>query len=128
MLFGEHSVLIGSEALAFPFRKYYMKWINSESEQHPERLRKYVAYLAEHCNDFLDIDQLNLWTKDHTIEANIPIGYGLGSSGALTAAIYDLFVKNKDDQRDITKKLGLMESFFHGQSSGSRFDFRRSRR
>ena len=95
-----------------------MRWVSDENDQHPEWLQQYVAYLADHCKDFLDIEKLNHWTSNHTIEANIPIGYGLGSSGALTAAIFDLFARNKEGQNDVTERLGLMESFFHGQSSG----------
>ncbi len=56
--------------------------------------------------------------------SNIPQGYGVGSSGALVAAIYDKYAKNKlkgclKKHIIILKKIfSQMESFFHGKSSG----------
>jgi len=47
------------------------------------------------------------------------MGYGLGSSGALIASLYDAYhttsIQNLNDLKLI---LARMESFFHGQSSG----------
>ena len=63
-------------------------------------------------------------TKGLAFESDIPHGYGLGSSGALCAAIYDTFARDtitpNDTQRYLELKalLGKMESFFHGSSSG----------
>ena len=60
-------------------------------------------------------------------ESSIPIGYGIGSSGALVAALYEKyctekvsFVNNLDNKKNIILKniFSLMESFFHGESSG----------
>jgi mevalonate kinase len=58
-------------------------------------------------------------------ESNIPIGYGIGSSGALTAAVYEKYVR-KPDKTDVSQKymietrqdMAYLESFFHGNSSG----------
>ena len=60
-------------------------------------------------------------------DSSIPQGYGVGSSGALVAAIYDKYADDKitvleNLTRDKLLKLkavfSLMESFFHGKSSG----------
>ncbi|MCB0472204.1 MAG: mevalonate kinase, partial [Flavobacteriaceae bacterium] len=60
-------------------------------------------------------------------DSSIPQGYGVGSSGALVAAIYDKYADDKitvleNLTRDKLLKLksifGVMESFFHGKSSG----------
>src|SRR5690606_32073883 len=60
-------------------------------------------------------------------DSSIPQGYGVGSSGALVAAIYDKYADDKitvleNLTRDKLLKLkeifGAMESFFHGKSSG----------
>ena len=60
-------------------------------------------------------------------DSSIPQGYGVGSSGALVAAIYDKYVDDKITvleslTREKLLKLkaifSLMESFFHGKSSG----------
>ena len=60
-------------------------------------------------------------------DSSIPQGYGVGSSGALVAAIYDKYASDKitvleNLTRDKLLKLksifSMMESFFHGKSSG----------
>lgn len=52
-------------------------------------------------------------------ESDIPPGYGLGSSGALCAAVYDRYVQPKTtDLSRLKQVFAEMESFFHGQSSG----------
>src|SRR5690625_6608275 len=57
----------------------------------------------------------------------IPQGYGVGSSGALVAAIYERYALNKIEiEQEISKEIiselkevfSKMESFFHGTSSG----------
>ena len=118
LLFGEHTVLKGSSSLAIPLDQYGMRWIDKVGA-HPDWLPAYITYLKEHCSSFLNLPFLMKWIDHKTIEANIPIGYGLGSSGALTAAIYD--VAHIDDHlplAELQRRLGLMESFFHGKSSG----------
>ncbi len=56
--------------------------------------------------------------------SNIPQGYGIGSSGALVAAIYHKYAKNKlkdhlqKNMITLKKTFSHMESFFHGKSSG----------
>jgi mevalonate kinase len=60
-------------------------------------------------------------------DSSIPQGYGVGSSGALVAAIYDQYADNKITVlENLTREKLLrlksifskMESFFHGKSSG----------
>ena len=60
-------------------------------------------------------------------DSSIPQGYGVGSSGALVAAIYDKYAHNKITVlENLTREKLLilktvfseMESFFHGKSSG----------
>jgi mevalonate kinase len=60
-------------------------------------------------------------------DSSIPQGYGVGSSGALVAAIYDKYAKDKITVlENLTREKLLrlktifseMESFFHGKSSG----------
>ena len=53
------------------------------------------------------------------LASNVPSGYGLGSSGTLVAAVYDRYAVQKSDDYLQQKSLfGLMESHFHGSSSG----------
>ena len=60
-------------------------------------------------------------------DSSIPQGYGVGSSGALVAAIYDRYAKDKitvlenltrDKLMTLKKAFATMESYFHGNSSG----------
>src|SRR5699024_7724287 len=52
---------------------------------------------------------------------DIPIGYGLGSSGAITAAVYDhICVSGKEKTPEsVREELALMENYYHGASSGT---------
>jgi mevalonate kinase len=119
ILFGEYSVLIGSSALATPALGFKANWIQEtkEVEINPS--------LIEYLNDFsragLDINSLKQAFKDGwRVQSNIPQGYGMGSSGAFIAAIYDKFVSKNPSLSisDLKTLLGRMESFFHGNSSG----------
>ena len=59
-------------------------------------------------------------------ESSIPEGYGLGSSGALVAALYHRYAKNgqvssrsstsKTDIPQLKSDLAILESWFHGTS------------
>ena len=58
---------------------------------------------------------------------HIPQGYGVGSSGALVAAIYDKYAQDKitvlenltrEKLLNLKSIFSEMESFFHGKSSG----------
>ena len=60
-------------------------------------------------------------------DSSIPQGFGVGSSGALVAAIYDRYCLNKmASEKELTNKsflklkkiFGEMEAYFHGKSSG----------
>jgi len=67
-----------------------------------------------------DLEKLDLAIQGSwSFQSSIPFGYGLGSSGALTAAAYDYFFKKIDlDHLKLKDTLSEMESFFHGKSSG----------
>jgi mevalonate kinase len=60
-------------------------------------------------------------------DSSIPQGYGVGSSGALVAAIYDKYANNtitvlenltREKLLQLKNIFSQMESFFHGKSSG----------
>jgi mevalonate kinase len=59
-------------------------------------------------------------------DSNIPQGYGVGSSGALVAAIFAKYsihkllpeTISKDQLKELKKVFGILESYFHGKSSG----------
>jgi mevalonate kinase len=126
LLFGEYTVTTGGDALAIPLETFSGHWSVSSSSKHPDPvLLRLAAYLDNlECapglifegNKFREV--LN---SGYYFHSDIPYGYGLGSSGALTAAIFDCFYSGASALSvvDLKKQLAMMESFFHGTSSGT---------
>jgi mevalonate kinase len=96
-------------------------------------LQRFATYLEQLQKDQpnlvkFDIEKLKSDIADGMyFDSSIPQGYGVGSSGALVAAIYDQYADDKitvleNLTREKLLKLktifGQMESFFHGKSSG----------
>lgn len=108
-----------------PFSRYSGRWIFDKSHKSREQIAQLKQYLLTIYRtgeiDNFDFDELErLTSKGLAFESNIPQGYGVGSSGSVTAAIYDLFYK-RSDQVSVTElksTLGLIESCYHGESSG----------
>lgn len=126
LLFGEYSLIKGSKALSMPFDKYYGQLVfdeNSDSKSNHYSVKylvEYLEYLKSIDNGLLDLNTLE---KDINsglkFEINIPISYGLGSSGAIVASIYDAYTKEKESDTGKLKQIfSMMESFYHGKSSG----------
>ena len=120
LLFGEHVLLVGAPALAVPMNSFggYWSWATTATGQPSQRsLRDFAAYLktqggfAPQFSQDLD--------KGLYFQSNIPEGYGLGSSGALCAAVYDRYALEKTHDLTALKAIfAKMECFFHGNSSG----------
>jgi len=131
LLFGEHTIVKGSRALATPYPRYVSKWSFEDSEKRQkstDSLSVFCDYLADK-NDLLCQLSTALFSKELKqgiwLDSNIPTGYGLGSSGSVCAAVYDRYGVNKVDKKN-TKALSKlkaafaqMESHFHGASSGT---------
>ena len=127
ILFGEYSMIFGSEALLIPYYSAFGEWssvINRPSERGFESnasIRKFYDYLREH-EDFriLDLRRFDMELNAGLFfDSTIPLGYGVGSSGALVAAIYDRYkLIEINDIPKLKDFLAKMESFFHGSSSG----------
>lgn len=131
LLFGEYGIIENSKGLTIPYNFYQgaLKFEPSEmAADSNAHLRKYATYLAENFASEFDVEAFNQDVENGMyFDSNIPQGYGVGSSGALVAAIYNKYAINKIDINDnLTKDkiaelkatFGLMESFFHGKSSG----------
>ncbi len=125
LFFGEYGILYGAKAFAMPYKKYSGKFIMGDNVDN--RLLEFYFHIKKvnHSLHFkLDLEMLyDQIQKGLTFKSNIPFGYGLGSSGALTAAIYDVFNKSKvsginHKLLEIKSDLAQIEAFFHGQSSG----------
>jgi mevalonate kinase len=124
LLFGEYTVLNGSQALAIPLDLWSGTWKQfgrtTLAEDSP--LYAYVSWLQSH--DLISAASAAHMLSDAeegwTYEANIPVGYGLGSSGAFVAALYDRYItkENSATPASALSMLAKMESYFHGSSSG----------
>ncbi len=136
LLFGEYGIIKDSKGLAIPYNSYQgaLKLSNELSDDaiaSNKNLRKFYNHLSElearNLADFR-LDELKRDIDNGMyFDSSIPQGYGVGSSGALVAAVYDKYADNKitvleNLTRDKLLKLkeifSLMESFFHGKSSG----------
>ena len=135
LLFGEYGIIEDSQGLTLPYSFYKgtLKFsdLSSEFERKSNlSLKKYSDYLMN-----IELDEkfkLNIadFQKDIAgglfFDSNIPQGYGVGSSGALVAAIFEKysFIKytpesiSKSELKELKKVFGILESYFHGKSSG----------
>ncbi len=135
LLFGEYGIIKDSKGLSIPYNFYNgaLKKDNNlskEAKASNESLKRFADYLSNINKDLVtfDIDALNQdIAQGMFFDSSIPQGYGVGSSGALVAAIYDKYADEKitvleNLTRDKLLKLKAifseMESFFHGKSSG----------
>ncbi|SDR96482.1 mevalonate kinase [Gillisia sp. Hel1_33_143] len=138
LLFGEYGIIKDSKGLSIPYNFYNgaLKVDENPSEvaiKSNESLKRFADYLAELEVTDPELVHFDMKTLNEDIQkgmyfdSSIPQGYGVGSSGALVAAIYDEYATDKitvleNLTRDKLLKLksifGAMESFFHGKSSG----------
>ena len=138
LLFGEYGIIKDSRGLSIPYNFYNgaLKIDESLTKAHREsnqNLERFSIYLENLQTDnaklvSFDIEKLKKdIEKGLYFDSSIPQGYGVGSSGALVAAIYDKYASDKitvleNLTREKLLKLktifSRMESFFHGKSSG----------
>lgn len=121
LLFGEYTVLSGSQALAVPLHQWSGGWI-MDNQLDLHALPEYYDWLGQ--AGIISEITLHLMREDMErgwrYKSDIPIGYGVGSSGALVAALYDRYVVSKEEEA-VANAAGIMakmESYFHGSSSG----------
>ena len=123
LLFGEYTILNGSKAIAIPFERFFGQWKLSGDENASEslaHLKSYLECLEDRMVDHIDFDSWNLLNRDKLFfDSNIPMGYGAGSSGSVTAAVFDQFYTGKEQMslEKLRANLALIESCFHGASS-----------
>ena len=135
LLFGEYGIIKDSKGLAIPYNSYKgaLKLDNNSSEQAKEsnkKLKEYFNYISSINSNLVSFDLKKLEediANGLYFDSTIPQGYGVGSSGALVASIYDRYADDKitvlenltkDKLIKLKKIFAEMESFFHGKSSG----------
>ncbi len=129
LLFGEHIINKGSMGLATPVEQYngMFKFGNVrdrkvlESNKSLELFANYLIYHEQIANQYDTNQLLEDIEKGLYFDSNIPQGYGLGSSGALVAALYSQyfqFGRKKFTVTELKDQLAILESYYHGKSSG----------
>ena len=138
LLFGEYGIIQDSKGLSIPYN-FYNGALKSDENPSEEaissngHLKRFVAHLKNLEIEQPDLVQFDLVTLEADVtngmyfDSSIPQGYGVGSSGALVAAIYDKYAQNKitvlenltrEKLLELKTIFSQMESFFHGKSSG----------
>ena len=135
LLFGEYGIIKDSKGLSIPYNFYngalkYGQNQNDVSAESNNILKEYYQYLKTLDNDLVsfNLDQMaSDIFRGMYFDSSIPRGYGVGSSGALVAAVYDRYALEKitvlenltrEKLLNLKDIFAAMESFFHGNSSG----------
>ena len=135
LLFGEYGIIKDSKGLSIPYNSFkgglrIGDMNNAEEKKSNVTLNKFRNYLLKIDKSVVkfDFEKLNSdLSEGMFFDSSIPQGYGVGSSGALVAAFYDRFAINKitvlenltkPKILDLKNIFSIMESFFHGKSSG----------
>ncbi|NJM78734.1 MAG: mevalonate kinase [Flavobacterium sp.] len=138
LLFGEYGIIQDSKGLSIPYNFYKGALKTDENPSthaiaSNKSLQKFTVYLDNLQKEQPELVTFNLEALNNDIangmyfDSSIPQGYGVGSSGALVAAIYDKYATTKitvlenltrDKLLQLKGVFSQMESFFHGRSSG----------
>ncbi|MGA1029210.1 MAG: mevalonate kinase family protein [Flavobacteriaceae bacterium] len=135
LLFGEYGIIKDSKGLSIPYN-YYRGALKTTEKGTPnqqashQKLQAFADYLKTLDPKIVSFDWKQLendLSKNMYFDSSIPQGYGVGSSGALVASFYDRYAFDKITVlENLTKEklqrlkaiFAVMESFFHGKSSG----------
>ena len=138
LLFGEYGIIKDSKGLSIPYNffKGALKKdgnLSDEALKSNGYLKNFVSYLEELAANDPELVSFDFKKLKNDVDggmyfdSSIPQGYGVGSSGALVAAVYDKYAQDKITVlENLTREkllhlkavFGKMESFFHGKSSG----------
>ena len=138
LLFGEYGIIRDSKGLSIPYNFYNGALKRNENPSAEaiasnESLQRYAVYLEKLQTEQPELVVFNLEALKEDVatgmyfDSSIPQGYGVGSSGALVAAIYDKYAQDKitvlenltrEKLLQLKNIFSQMESFFHGKSSG----------
>lgn len=140
LLFGEYGIIDDAMGLSIPYSDFKGKFSFSDAKEDAKSILKsngdiaafyqYLESLAEEgvLKAPLDLKRLKTDIADGIhFDSDIPQGYGVGSSGALVAAVYERYaletiqLDGKHDRElllELKAIFSQMESYFHGKSSG----------
>lgn len=142
LLFGEYSILCDSMALTIPYTHFRgeLSFINQDKytdydfavssnrllKEYADHIRGLKEAGILKCNFNVEGFERDI-SKGLYFESTIPQGYGVGSSGALVAALYEKYVPDHirgdrhlpvEDVLKLKEIFAQLESYFHGTSSG----------
>jgi mevalonate kinase len=132
LLFGEYGLMYDAMALSIPHPEFSGFLDLDSNHTHPEstaEIRKFYEHLksgdtSQQLHFSFDLESLEGdLARGLFFNSNIPQQYGVGSSGALVAALFSRYAANTVPEADRIPKVlkvdfSLLESFFHGRSSG----------
>jgi len=132
LLFGEYGILLNSMALAIPYSRFSGQFrfvdvstnrLSGRETESNDELNKLFNYLNINALKFNHIDLIRMKEEIRRglfFDSSIPSGFGLGSSGALTAALYTRYATGipHSEYQKIKSNLAEIETYFHGTSSG----------
>ncbi|MDD4820183.1 MAG: mevalonate kinase [Flavobacteriales bacterium] len=137
LLFGEYGIIKDAMGLSIPYDFYkgalvFSPLMTESERQSNAEILKFCHWIKELNNDAsftakIDTDAMEKDLQNGLyFNSSIPLGYGVGSSGAVVAAIYSRYALKAIPSVNISaaqiielkNTLGRMESFFHGKSSG----------
>lgn len=132
LLFGEYGLMFDAMALSVPFRGFSGFLDFGQDHRHREsnaEIRKFYEYLkagdsARRLHFQFDLDHLKTdLQRGLYFNSSVPQQYGVGSSGALVAALFSRYAATSVEEPALVPELlksdfALLESYFHGRSSG----------
>jgi len=140
LLFGEYTVVLGARALAVPYPTFNgclkleastTNKLVQNSKWHIAHFYRYIKKLMTNnvCLSIFDLPKFRVAIEQGLyFDSTIPQGYGIGSSGALIAAVYHQYALNKipnaptpniEELNVLKRQLAQLEGHFHGKSSGT---------
>lgn len=132
LLFGEYGLMSDAMALSVPFPRFSGCLDLDTDHSHQEssaEIRKFYEHLKtgesyQKLHFLFDLESLgNDLGSGLYFNSNIPQQYGVGSSGALVAALFSRYAACSVPENKLVPELlktdfALLESYFHGRSSG----------
>ena len=132
LLFGEYGLMFNAMALSVPFSQYRGKLAFDRDGKHREStndIQKFFNYLktgipGQDLHFPFDLERLSFdLERGLYFDSNILQRYGIGSSGALVAALFSKYAFPADLGNNLSPEIlkanfAILESFFHGRSSG----------
>lgn len=121
LLLGEYTILNGSKALALPYHALQGQWSfeTTHTDARESSRKSLIAFFEKSGATTVDLKKMGEeLEKGIWFDSTIPQGYGLGSSGAVIAAIFDRYGNGNFDLQENKNNLARLEDYFHGSSSG----------